>query len=96
MFDEWYLVRDKGSEREICVIAYPTQFTAVRKFQGCVEYKATQRIKTAYRSFDSGFYLLPENCTKIFDHCPKKGELLCVKKTRKGWKAEKIDLEFSN
>jgi len=96
MFNEWYLARDKGNSFEALVVAYPTIHTSITKRRGCTEYIPSNQVRSAtLGTYCSGWALTTRDCKKIFGHCPKKGELLCVKKTRKGWKSEKIELDFS-
>ena len=95
MFNEWYLARDEGWAGEAVVRAYPTGHSSIVKRRGCIEYFGKMVTIPGGRIFHSSWALSPRDSKKIFGHCPKKGELLCVKKTRTGWKAEKIDLEFS-
>ncbi len=99
IFSEWYLARDKGWQNDLAVAAYPATETGIIKKRGCVMYKPTDRqFFVCVDGFDrpAPWYLKPSFCKKIFGHCPKKGELLCVKKTRSGWKSEKIELAFSD
>lgn len=97
MFNEWYLARDKDNVFDQFVIAYPAKFVSIKKVEGCIEYIPNEYCLDVKEGgeYRSGFWLMPKKCKKIFGHCPKKGELLCVKKTRQGWKAEKIELEFN-
>ncbi len=101
MFNEWYLARDDGNMYfDNWVKAWPTELTGVKKTRGCVCYKPTDKsFYTHYspgdESYSCGLAMNLRAAKKVFGHCPKKGELLCVKKTRSGWKSEKIDLEFS-
>ena len=101
MFNEWWLTRNSGLNDDIIIIGYPTETTGIIKKRGCIMFSPTNKSywtwnKSKTNKFHGGFYLVPKQCKKLFGHCPKKGELLCVKKTRSGWKAEKYDLEFSN
>ncbi len=105
MFNEWYLARDKAvSERnDNGIRVWPTSLTGVKKVQGCIHYEPTDSVFYGWEkwwegdkgAYSNGMALTPCNCKKVFGHCPKKGELLCVKKTRNGWKATKIELSFS-
>ena len=99
MFNEWYLARDKHENYERDIICYPTALTGLRKYEGCHFYTPTKTLcmdKDVGEDAEQwGMALDARNCKKLFNHCPKKGELLCVKKTRAGWKSEKIELEFS-
>ncbi len=89
MFNEWYLARNTHSTAVLC---YPSSLTGITKHDGCVFYRPTHGM--GYTT-TWGMILSYRNCRKIFGHCPKSEGLICVKKTRKGWKSEKIDLEFS-
>lgn len=97
MFNEWYLARSSDSN---WICAYPTSLTGIRKYKGCCFYAPTvDLVPLPDKGEDAtqwGIDLRESTCKQIFGHCPKKGELLCVKKTRSGRKATKIDLEFSN
>ena len=101
MFNEWWLARNKGRNTgEEFIYGYPTELTGIEKKEGCIHYQATDKSCRwvdggRLVTWNMGWYLTPRTCKKIFGHCPKKGELLCVTKTRKGWKSEKIELEFS-
>ena len=94
MFNEWYLARNKDY-CDNAVQAHPTELKSITKHTGCIEYHANPGIWVDGRETNGGPLLTPKQCKRIFGHCPKKGELLCVKKTRKGWKSTKIELEFS-
>ena len=96
MFNEWWLTRDSCNPY---VYAYPTKWTGIKKYKGCCVYRPDCNLSTPSLSGGKtnntwGFELSPISCKKAFGHCPKEGELLCVKKTRTGWKAEKYELEF--
>ncbi len=99
MFNEWYLARDNSDylAGDDLIKAHPTALTGVVKRQGCIEFATTDKgyNRDLATDTDGGLWMGPVQCKKIFGHCPKKGELLCVKKTRKGWESEKIELEFS-
>ncbi len=99
MFNEWYLARAKFDSPTRQIDAFPAALTGIRKYKGCWYYAPTHDLdvcpQRGHTTSMWGFSLRPETCKKIFGHCPKEGELLCVKKTKSGWKATKIDLEFS-
>lgn len=96
MFNEWYLCRNKDCSGEEWVQGYPVEWTGIEKAKGCVYYKPTDKsCLLGSSNAQMAFYLSPKTCKAKFGHCPKEGELLYVKKTRKGWKSEKIELEFS-
>ena len=96
MFGEWYLARDSESK---IVIAYPAEFTEIRKYRGCTFYAPTRDLDTyPGRGMEGsawGLHLRPTMCKKMFGYTPADGKLLRVIKTRCGWKSEKIDLEFT-
>ena len=100
MLNEWWLARNKDWHEDT-VQAYPTQLTGVIKREGCMQYLRSPLIESVGfkgnlpQKLTGGLMVYPKDCKKIFGHCPKKGELLCVTKTRKGWKSENIELEFS-
>ena len=96
MFTRWWLAKDSDS----CIIeAYPAELTGIRKYKGCCLYRPTHDSNgiTVFSKYEFywGLRIRDRICDEIFGHYPKKGELLYVEKTRKGWKAEKIELEFS-
>ncbi len=98
MFNEWYLARDWGSVfPNGWIKCWPTQLTGVKKTNSCVDYRPTDADFTAGddEEYSAGMALTVKVCKKIFGHCPEKGELLCVTKTRGAWKSEEIELEFS-
>ncbi len=100
MFNEWYLARDDSSSR---IAAYPTELTGIKRYKGdefCNFYVYVPTLDLMYgnKGIDAtqwGMILNARHCKAKFGHCPKKGELLYVRKTRKGWKSEKVELEFS-
>ena len=91
MFNEWYLTRSSNNSN---IFGYPSMLTGISKHNGCVEYRATCNLSASGDSW--GLMLSEKACKKIFGCFPKQEELLCVTKTRKGWKSEKIELEFTS
>ncbi len=98
MFNEWYLARNKGVMSDEYIVGYPTEWTGLIKKKGCILYHPTDascQFVWSCREVNMGLFMSPKTCKAKFGHCPKKGELLYVRKTRSGWKSEKVELEFS-